>query len=63
MDLRFFISEFVNGDLEIECKHVHYMFRDGYSTGSFPREELFEHMKDIEERCKKDGVEARFVFL
>lgn len=59
--LRFFISEYTDGNLEIETKHIHYAFRDDLNFDDFKPEKLNEIMKKITETCKDEGLTAYFV--
>lgn len=61
--LRFFISQYVDGTLEIECKHIHYAFRDGLNFDGVQREELIDRMAEIQEHCEAEGLTAKFVVL
>lgn len=59
--VNFYISEYVDGNLDIECKHFYYMYRDGYNFDDFPREKLFDYMQEIVQNCIKDDVIPSFV--
>lgn len=61
-ELRFFISQYLDGNLEIECKHVHYAFDDRFNFDDFPKEDLFGVMCEIQEHCEAEGLDAKFVF-
>lgn len=61
--LRFYISQYIDGNLEIECKHMHYAFDDRFNFDDFPKEELFQIMTEIQEHCEAEGMEANFIFL
>ena len=58
--LHFYISEYVDGNLEIENKHMHYMFRDDLNFDDFEPTQLIEYMKKIADTCKKEGITAYF---
>ena len=60
MKLRFFISEYVDGNLEIETKHMHYAFRDDLNFDDFKPERLNKIMKKITNTCKSEGLVACF---
>lgn len=61
--LRFYISQYFDGNLEIECKHIHYAYDDRFNFDDFPKEELFQIMAEITEHCEAEGMEANFIFL
>lgn len=62
-ELRFFISQYLDGTLEIECKHMHYAFDDQFNFDNIPKEELFSRMVEIQEHCDGEGISAKFVIL
>lgn len=61
--LRFFISQYIDGTLEIECKHVHYAFRDGFNFDNIPRDELIDRMAEIQEHCEAENITPYFVIV
>jgi len=61
MKLRFYITEYVDGNLQIECNHMHYAFRDDLNYDDFPPERLIGHMRVIDDICRKEGNEAYFI--
>lgn len=61
--LRFYISQYIDGNLEIECKHLHYAYDEKFNFDNFPKEELFERMAEIQEHCEAEGLSAEFVIL
>ena len=63
MELRFFISEYSDGNLCIECKHMHYAFRDDLNFDDFKPDELFGKMRLIEAKCREMEIDAKFVLL
>jgi hypothetical protein len=60
MKLQFFISEYVDGNLEIETKHMHYTFRDDMNYDDFTPDTLYEKMRMIREVCKKENITPYF---
>lgn len=61
MNLRFFITEYEDGNLEIETKHMHYAFRDDLNYDDFEPEKLNEITKKITDICKVEGITAHFI--
>lgn len=61
MKVRFYISQYLDGNLEVECKHMHYAFRDGFNFDDFPKEELFDRMAEIQEHCEAEDITPIFV--
>lgn len=61
MNLRFFITEYEDGNLEIETKHMHYAFRDDLNYDDFKPEKLNEITKKITDICKAEGITAYFI--
>ena len=59
--LTFYISEYVDGNLEIETHHTHYAFRDDLNFDDFAPEKLYLLMAMITATCKREGIKARFV--
>ncbi len=62
-ELRFFISQYFDGNLQIECKHMHYAFDDRFNFDDFSKEELFGIMAEIQEHCEAEGLTAKFYIL
>lgn len=62
-EIRFFISLYLDGTLEIECKHMHYAFDDRFNFDNIPKEDLFSRMAEIQEHCVGEGISAKFVLL
>lgn len=60
--LRFFITEYEDGHLEIETKHMHYTFRDDLNYDYFEPEKLSEIIKKISNTCKAEGLMAYFIW-
>lgn len=63
MKLRFFISEYNDGNLNIECKHMHYTFRDDLNFDDIAPTELIKTMRTITERLQKENIIATFEML
>lgn len=63
MKLRFFITEYQDGTLEIETKHMHYAFRDDLNFDCFPPEELAENMRKIVDQCQKENIFPYFEYV
>lgn len=61
MKLRFYISEYTDGNLEIQCSHMHYAFRDDLNYDDFSPDRLFGIMKVIDDKCTSEGNEAHFL--
>ena len=40
MEIKFYISQYIDGDLEIECKHIHYAFDERFNFEKFPRKKI-----------------------
>lgn len=59
--LRFYITEYIDGNLDIETKHIHYMFRDDLNYDDFEPGKLYEIIKKITDICKKEGLTAYFL--
>ncbi len=62
-ELRFFISQYLDKNLKIECKHMHYAFDNRFNFDDFSKEELFEIMAIIQKRCESEGLTAKFIIL
>lgn len=60
--LRFYITEYVDGNLEIETKHAHYMFRDDLNFDDFEPKKLNEIIKKITKTCQDEGLTAYFIW-
>ena len=54
--IKFYISQYFDGNLEIECNHMHYMYKDGFNFDDFPREELIDRMAEIQEHCLSENI-------
>lgn len=63
MNIKFFISQYFDGNLKIECKHMHYTFRDGFGFDDFPKEDLLYRMAEIQEHCEKENITPIFVVV
>lgn len=63
MKLKFYISEYVDGRLEVETKHIHYAFRDDLNYDNFAPELLPGIMHKITWICRKENIEAVFVMV
>lgn len=63
MNIRFYISQYLDGNLEIECKHMHYAFDDMFNYNDFPREELLDRMAEIQEHCKSENITPLFIVI
>lgn len=61
MRLTFYISAYVDGNLSIETKHMHYTFRDDINIDDFTPDQLYKNMSDITDICKREGITAVFV--
>ena len=61
--LRFFISEYIDGNLQIETKHIHYAFRDDINIDDFTPLELMANIKKIENILKKENIKPYFQLL
>ena len=61
MKLRFIISRYQDGNLEVETKHMHYTFRDDLNFDDITPEELPGILKRIEETCKRENIEPYFI--
>lgn len=59
--LRFFISEYEDGRLEVETNHIHYAFRDDLNYDYFEPAKLPEVMRKIDSVCRSEGIEAAFI--
>lgn len=60
MEIKFYISQYIDGDLEIECKHIHYAFDERFNFEKFPRKNLINYMAEIQEHCKTENIEPIF---
>lgn len=63
MNIRFYISQYLDGNLEIECKHMHYAFDDRFNYDDFPREELLDRMAEIQEHCALENITPLFIVI
>lgn len=63
MTIRFYISQYLDGNLEIECKHIHYAFDDRFNYDNFPREELLDRMAEIQEHCISEDITPLFTVI
>lgn len=63
MNIRFYISQYLDGNLEIECKHMHYAFDDRFNYDDFPREELLDRMAEIQEHCASENITPLFIVI
>lgn len=63
MKLNFYITEYVDGKLKIETKHMHYAFRDDLNYDDIGQGELYKTMLKIRDICKAENVEPVFRFL
>lgn len=63
MNIRFYISQYLDGNLEIECKHMHYAFDDRFNYDDFPREELPDRMAEIQEHCASENITPLFIVI
>lgn len=60
-ELSFYISQYFDGNLKIECKHMHYAFDDRFNFDDFPKDELLSRMAEIQERCEGKGLTPKFI--
>lgn len=60
MKLNFYVSEYVDGNLKIEPKHMHYAFRDDLNYDDIEQGKLYLIMAMIKAICKKEGIEPIF---
>jgi hypothetical protein len=58
--VKFYISQYVDGDLEIECKHIHYAFDERFNFEKFPRQDLINYMAEIQEHCITENIKPIF---
>lgn len=63
MNIRFYITQYLDGNLEIECKHMHYAFDDRFNYDDFPREELLDRMVEIQEHCASENITPLFIVI
>lgn len=63
MKLRFIISRYQDGNLEVETKHMHYAFRDDLNFDDIKPEELTKVLYKITETCKKEKIEPYFITI
>jgi hypothetical protein len=59
--LRFFITEYEDGNLEIETKHIHYTFRDDLNFDYFEPGRLYEIINKITETLRKENIIPYFI--
>ena len=62
-EIKFYISEYFDGDLEIECKHIHYMYDERFNFEKFPRQDLKNYMAEIQEHCIAENIKPVFEVL
>jgi hypothetical protein len=62
-ELRFFISQYFDGTLKIETKHMHYAFDDRFNFDNLKKEELFGVMAEIQEHCEGEGLSPKYVII
>jgi hypothetical protein len=60
--IRFFITEYTDGNLKIEPKHMHYTFRDDLNADDFAPAELFQKMREISAICKRENIIPVFIY-
>lgn len=58
--LHFYITEYEDGNLKIETKHIHYMFRNDLNFDDFEPNRLDEIINIITDVCRKEGITAYF---
>ena len=63
MKLRFFISEYSDGNLNVECKHIHYAFRNDLNFDDIAPDDLLKTMRTITETLQKENIVATFQIL
>lgn len=61
--LRFFISRYVDGNYEIETKHIHYAFRDDLNFDDITPDKLGKIMESIMNTLKAENIEPYFVMI
>lgn len=61
MIVKFWISEYEDGNLEIETKHIHYAFRDDLNYDDFEPGRLYEIINKITDICRKMDIEPHFI--
>ncbi len=61
MELKFYITEYVDGNLEVETKHLHYAFRDDMNYDDFAPNMLQDILSKIAKVCRAEGIKPVFV--
>lgn len=61
--IRFDISQYFDGKLEISCNQMHYAFDERFNFDDIPKEKLFDSMAEIQEHCIAEGMSAKFIIL
>lgn len=61
--LRFFISEYEDGTLKVETKHMHYAFRDDLNYDDVDPKDLFKIISEITSICAEEDLSAVFEML
>lgn len=61
--LRFFISRYVDGNYEIETKHIHYAFRDDLNFDDITPDKLGTVMELIKDTLKYENIEPYFEII
>ena len=60
--LNIYISEYVDGTLELSPAHMHYCFRDDLNYDDVKPEDLIHVMKLIYKVLKKENIKPVFLF-
>lgn len=63
MELKFYISQYMDGNLCIENKHMHYHFKDGFGFDDFSKEDLLYRMAEIQEHCESENITPIFIVV
>lgn len=61
--LRFYITEYVDGNYCVGTNHMHYAFRDDLNFDDFAPEKLPGIMREITRKCKIENIEASFIMV
>lgn len=61
--LNIYITEYVDGTLCLEPKHMHYTFREDLNYDNVEADELLGVMKEITEKLRKESLQAVFKFM